>query len=44
MGNFLDELCVDCNENEPIDGFRCFGCGIDYHYSELVLFETMEAK
>ena len=44
MGNLLDELCVDCNENLQIDGFRCFGCGIDYHYSETNLFETMEAN
>lgn len=40
-----DCRCIDCRENEAIDGFRCFGCGIDYHYSEGIdLFTTQEAK
>ena len=42
-----DELCITCHENTHIDGFRCFGCSIDYHYSEGVdseLFTTQEAK
>jgi hypothetical protein len=39
----MDNLCVDCNENEHLDGFRCFGCGIDYLYSE-GLFATREAE
>lgn len=39
----LDNPCVDCNENEAIDGFRCFGCGIDFWYSEGVLFMEREA-
>ena len=30
----IDNICVDCNENEAIDGFRCFGCGIDFWHSE----------
>jgi hypothetical protein len=37
-------LCVDCNENEMIDGFRCFGCGIDFDYAEGLLLTTMEAN
>ena len=35
-------LCLDCNENEALDGFYCFGCGIDRYYSETI-FETEEA-
>ena len=34
MGNLIEELCIDCNENTHIDGFRCFDCGIDFWYSE----------
>lgn len=40
----LDNLCIDCGDNEALDGFRCFGCGIDFYYSEGLLFTTMEAK
>lgn len=40
--------CIDCGDNEAIDGFRCFGCGIDFWYSEGLeleqLFTTREAK
>ena len=28
--------CVMCNENEAIDGFYCFNCGIDTYYSEML--------
>lgn len=45
MSDLVDNPCVDCGDNEAIDGFRCFGCGIDYNYSEGVdLFTTQEAK
>lgn len=37
-------LCVDCNENEAIDGFYCFGCGIDIYFSEMNIFEMGENK
>lgn len=45
MGNFFDELCVDCNENLHIDGFRCYGCEVTFseeYYAEL--FYTQEAN
>lgn len=38
-----DNLCIDCGDNEALDGFRCFGCGIEYHYSETI-WETQEAN
>ena len=44
MGNLFDEFCVDCHENDPIDGFRCFGCQIDFWHSEGSLFATNEAN
>ena len=36
------DLCVECNENEMIDGFRCFGSVIDFYYAEGLLFTTKE--
>ncbi len=28
--------CILCNENEALDGFYCFKCGIDTYYSEMI--------
>lgn len=39
-----DNLCLDCNENESIGGFYCFGCGIDRYFSEVTIFESSEAN
>jgi hypothetical protein len=36
MGNFIEALCVDCNENLEIDGFRCFDCGMDKNYLDML--------
>ena len=38
MGNLIEEfpICVDCNENTSLDGFRCFNCGMDKNYSEMI--------
>ena len=40
----LDNLCVNCNENEAVDNFYCFGCGIDIYFSEQNIFEIGETK
>ena len=32
----LDNPCALCGDNEAIDGFYCFGCGIDRHYSDML--------
>ena len=38
-------LCLTCNENEAIDGFYCFHCGIDKYYSEELDYElTLDWK
>lgn len=37
-------FCLTCNENEAIDGFYCFGCGIDIYFSEETIFEMGESK
>jgi hypothetical protein len=39
----MNNPCVNCGDNEAIDGFYCFGCGIDIYYSETI-FETAEAN
>ena len=36
MGNMIEALCVACNENMHIDGFYCWSCGIDQHYSDML--------
>jgi hypothetical protein len=36
LGNMIEALCVACNENLHIDGFYCWGCGIDAHYSDML--------
>ena len=28
-------ICIDCSENEEIDGFRCFDCKYKYELSEI---------
>jgi hypothetical protein len=38
MGNFYDEVCVDCNENLVVDFMRCFSCKLDQEYSDLIDF------
>jgi hypothetical protein len=38
----LENACLECNENEAIDGFYCFGCGIDIYFSEETIFEMGE--
>lgn len=40
----LDNPCVNCNENEAVDGFYCFGCGIDIYFAERTIFEMGESK
>lgn len=39
MGNFYDEICVDCHENLVVDFIRCSACQIDHDYSDLLDFE-----
>lgn len=36
MGNLIEELCVDCNENAPIDFVRCLNCQLDKDYLEVL--------
>jgi hypothetical protein len=36
MGNLIEALCIDCNENLEIDGFRCFHCGMDKNYLDML--------
>jgi hypothetical protein len=38
MGNFYDEICVDCNENLVVDFMRCMACKIDHEYTDLLDF------
>jgi hypothetical protein len=40
----LDNACIHCGDNEAIDGFYCFGCGIDIYFSEETIFEMGETK
>ena len=35
--------CITCGDNEAIDGFYCFGCGVDIYYSEGI-FDTAETQ
>lgn len=35
----LNNPCIDCGDNEAINGFRCFGCDIDYNFSEVNIFQ-----
>ena len=35
-------ICLTCNENESIDGFYCFACGVDIYFAETI-FESEEA-
>ena len=44
MGNLVEELCVNCNENSPLDGFYCFHCGIEIYYSEEAPELTLDWK
>jgi hypothetical protein len=45
MGNFYDEICVDCHENLVVDFIRCSACQIDHDYSDLLNFElTLDWK
>ena len=39
MGNLIEELCVECNENAPIDFVRCQECQIDNGYFDVLDFE-----
>ena len=39
----MSNPCITCGDNEAIDGFYCFGCGIDIYYSETI-FESQEAN
>lgn len=34
MSEYTYWLCVDCNENEEIDGFRCLDCKVKHEHSE----------
>jgi hypothetical protein len=36
MGNIIDEICIDCNENRAIDFLRCSACQIDHDYLEML--------
>lgn len=41
----MEDLCITCNENEAINGFYCWGCGIDLYYSDMVNSElTLDWK
>lgn len=40
----LDNACSLCGDNEAIDGFYCFGCGIDVYFSEITIFEMGETE
>lgn len=36
--------CITCGDNEAVDGFYCFGCGVDKYFSELNIFELGETE
>ena len=40
----MENACLQCGDNEAIDGFYCFGCGIDIYFSEQNIFEIGETK
>ena len=36
MGNLIEALCVDCNENAPVDFVRCLNCQLDNGYYDVL--------